>query len=470
LERQLPGLSNLLDSFSSLLVQKSQFNEEWNPFSQRPVTHAVNVDNPTKLENSIQAVNLFIEASHEATHILLWEPFFAGTCRPGNPKELIFASLIFEAYCFWYADIIVTRNLRTRLPDGEFARVRSAISQPDFHPYRAFKAINIVEPSEILNIYFHAFMGGDSPLYRHRQLPYVEDLLRRFINFYVTASQPVNALFKILDHVGIFEEFYGRFCRLSGIPSLLPDSLLKMDIMANPISYCHSIRKNGYKHIEHLSPKTISQVRMRRFIQMRAYYAYSLLYALKANLVFSRKNKSFNGAELKRNLAQYIDVLETAIQALCKGGNLKKIEQICRHNDQVYSRRVKKAFSQSDLWMNQRLCVTPYLNTRSAGFGIVRGTVSPSERIKLGEHLLNRYCPDKIDEAAKGKTLSSRRLGQKIGTFMKANSTVGVSQEKWKSAFNALLLDEQILELWSVRLGSIDPEENQFRDPLFVYI
>ena len=186
-DTKLPGLFNLFESFSGAAIYDyhSRVEKEWNPFSQRPyfTKHSALKDKSifTHLEKAKNAISiLFIESAHEATHVLLWEPLFTGKCKNLTRQQFTDASLVFEGFCFWYADIIVTQTMRSRLPDGELAHARSAVSLANFHPFRAFKAIGINDHEKILDIYMQSFAGGITELYENRDKTFVTDLFERF--------------------------------------------------------------------------------------------------------------------------------------------------------------------------------------------------------------------------------------------------------------------------------------------------
>jgi len=482
LERDLPGLFNLLNSFSSVAMNSNRPEsfQEWNPFSQRTyLTETQFSKDPSafiQFDTAIRAIDHFIEVSHEANHVLLWEPLFVGKCKNISRRRFVDASLFFEAYCFWYADIIVTRNLRTKLPDGEFVRIRSAPSQPNFHPYRAFKAMGIEQPEKILDIYFKCFMGGETELYHSRDKPYVADLLRRFIAFYDESLKPSRLLFKQLTAMNFFNDFYRRFCSIPGLPSLLPERILNMDSLKEPWAYCHAIRGVGYRHIDNISESHISKVRVRRFIQTRAYTAYSLIYALESGSVFSRNRKKINSEEILGEIKHYINTLETMIQALGKGSPLEHIQRICRRADQMYSQKIRPFFISNDIWMSRRLFIFPPLKTKTSYFGILndKEKISKPDLLKLNQTLLIQFCNPKLSMMASFKTKSDTRMARDTGDLLAASSRVGerwtpLRAKEWKSAYNEVLLDSEILQQWSVPLAAIDPEHNTFREILFIY-
>jgi hypothetical protein len=94
---EIPGLENLLNSFSSGSAHdKVRDIEEWNPFSQRPIYE---VDPPLKPSLGGEFLRIgdtahrFIILAHEAMHVLMWEPFFCGHFKP-NRREFRELSLL----------------------------------------------------------------------------------------------------------------------------------------------------------------------------------------------------------------------------------------------------------------------------------------------------------------------------------------------------------------------------------------
>jgi len=295
LSRSFPGLMPLLDSLDSGAIHDSRSSfpvKEWNPISQR-VYYSNRFLNEKKswtnvFDSTVSHIGRFVEMSHEASHILALEPFFCGYGQKMSQQEFIDFYYLSEGYCFWYADIIVTRKLRTKLPNGEFVLNRSAVSQGQFHPYRAFEVLKIKDPIKILEVYLDAFYGERTALYDHQNKPFVKDLFARFGHFYVNSIKNIKALKKEFDAMGIFTEFKKRFWDIEGLPCLLDESVIDF---SDPRYYFYLLYAKGMKGLEKTSTKLLRRVRIRRAIQTRAYHVWTLRHALKTCRFISLSGK-----------------------------------------------------------------------------------------------------------------------------------------------------------------------------------
>jgi hypothetical protein len=429
---ELPGLSALLASFATAAPAPP---DEWNPFAQR-LFHRTAVEAPRALARDLEAatvvVDRFIELAHEAMHVLLWEPLFVGRCSRAGFVE---RSLAFEGHCFWYADIVVTRALRVRLPDGELARGRSALSQPRFHPYRAFASLGITNPREILDHYLDAFTGIRGALYARRDRTFVKDLFRQLASMYFISKDASAALAARLDDIGVFGELRRRF-GFAGLPALLPDDLLALD---DPRALCHAIATTGLRHVDALPPRTLRRVRERRAIQTRAYAACSLRVALERGLVFSPSRRRVRTAPIVAEIARYLAQLEAALHRLADGAPIADVQRACRASDRVYSRRIRGAVG--DLWMARRTMILPRLATPTGELGLgVRDDAGAIRRHVL-ELALRALDRSPAIAAPMARVLANRR-----------------------GSLDALLREPAILAGWSVPLAAIDPEANRFRE------
>ena len=136
----------LLSTISSISLEEMSRDTplrifEWNPLSQRPALLKVPQANQVFGETfalTQQVFNCLITAIHELLHVALWEPFFCGQMPIKSLEDFRKFTLMSEAFCFFYADIILTRKIRTTYPDGEPIFSRSAVSQNTFHPLSCF--------------------------------------------------------------------------------------------------------------------------------------------------------------------------------------------------------------------------------------------------------------------------------------------------------------------------------------------
>jgi hypothetical protein len=486
LDVKFPGLFKVLDSLVSSAAISKQTNfepKEWNPFSQRVYMQSASdlsdAEKMMDVDQIIDSIGRFLELSHEAMHILLWEPLFVGFAKsPITSKTFSELSLCFEGFCFWYADIIITKNLRERFLDGEFIFNRNAVSQPGFHPYRAFSILGINDPIKILDLYGEIFSGKkDTLFYRKKSDLYIGDLLERFGGFYVYSINSIRLLYKEYEAMNFFSEYKVRFCDKDGLPSLLNDDLLLIDWQKNPQEYCKKIFKIALPSINAITKRQLTRVQQRRSIQTRAYHAYGIISALNRGLVFSAKRQEYKRNLFKRNLEIYLVKLESALMLLAKNGSIVKVQHMMNQADIFYSKYIRVYSEKNSLWLNSRFLLFPNLTGTFNRFG----RLGESEELKWNEmnaltrHAL-RISYDYLNQLLnkKSELKNQTRIRSKIGKLILAvpksrNHASSSEIKKWKSAFNSLVLDKEILKIWSVELCKCDPQKNKFREVNFVY-
>ncbi len=475
--RVLPGLFQLLNSLSSsAYVDHSKKNpiKEWNPFSQRVFFDSQkNIKNTTLItdfDHSVDLIRRFVILSHEAKHILFWEPFFVGKTKKISVNEFVKLSLCFEGYCFWYADMIVTKKMKAKLPGGEFFETQRSVSQEFFHPYKAFEALGITNKNEILDIYLDGFQGGKTKIFTSHKKAYVRDLFKRFAFFYFGSIKPSRQLYKQLTQMGIFDEFQKRFCAIPNLPSILPEKILTFNFVHSPEDFCRLIHKEGMKSIDKVSNEILLRVRQRRFIQTRAYAAYLLLNALGSKNFISQKE--FDVQKIEQNIYIYLNNLELALHMLVKGERLLKIQKHCFKNDRMYSTKIRKTFVDCDLWILKREIILSPLETNDSYLGLLdrKSNVVKKDALVLSQSVLD-IC---FKELFTDKKKIGSPAGLKLAALIEAISdpcfySTPAKIRKWKSTMNKLLLDPVVIKLWSYPYSAIDPEKDRFCDLTFKY-
>lgn len=466
----------LFETFSSTSFfekTESGSNPEWNPFSQRLLFELRAAPEKSLNEADYVATTLdrLLLIAHEATHVFLWEPFFSGHVdRVPSPSEFADISVCFEGFCFWYADIVVTRNLRMRLPDGEFARGRSAASQSLFHPYRAFEASGIRNPLRILDTYLNAFRGYVSLLSEKRNQWLFKDLFERFTLMSIEGIPASKALLLQYDRIGVFREFYERFTKKPGLPSLLPSRLLRMNLAGDPAAYCRALARVAYAHLHALSDEERRRVRMRRAIQTRAYTAYSLRCAFSERAVMTRRGVPLStlAARLIDPISSYIDRLEGLIDQLADGTSMRTLERRLKTIDSAYEVEVRAPLSKASAWLCRRHILYPAIGTRGNELSLQ----TPGTPISLREMrtISNRLIEEATPKAVPVGTSAARRISRKVSSLLEiASGDMLHSTEPWKASVNALLLDPLIIGKWSLELATISPLQNRFREVLFSF-
>lgn len=475
-EKKLPGFSHLVGSMSTLAV--SQFREgvylhpEWNPFSQRAhIRHKdIHSDALTAgFDQIFTVLTEMIELSHETSHILLWEPFLTGHWKITNRKLFIEASLCFEAYCFWYSDIIVTPHLREKMPDSEVAFSRHSVSQSQFHPDRAFKALGITDPYQILDIYLAAFLGYHSPLLTHQRNPFVRDLCRRLYTFYLNGEQQGFRFYHQLKKMGVFGDFARRFFGKKTLPSILSQHFTQINGLADPIRFVKEFARKGMRELALVSDELIQKVRMRRYLQTRAYSVHTLQYLIQNGSYILYRSKKLPVDRLIRKIEIYLEGIEMQLDELAKGKSVAKIRRNVQSLDQMYSQEIRSVLLKSDAWVSERVYISKdrmmKSKTRVLGSAVKRKS-NQKELLEMTQYLLemvSRMRPQVLPRVLKDEIPLMKLLA---GCDLKRGPS---SLKRWRMAFDQLLFSREVIELWSVSLSEIDPENHRFRELPFFF-
>jgi len=178
---------------------------------------------------------------------------------------------------------------------------------------------------------------------------------------------------------------------------------------------------------------------------------------------------------LIKNYKAYLFVREHELHKLEVGGDLIEIQRNCQKNDLWYSSKIHSSVKRNSVWMLRRHFILPELKTKNSIFGFLDQDVILSKpEISCLNHELLRIC---FDEGVSKfqKTKSNSILFNKISHFMACIAALETTSDKativrWKQAFNDLLVEPRILNVWSIPLSAIDPRNGQFRELLFLYV
>jgi hypothetical protein len=472
---RLPGLTQALGSISSCAQPSFEGRglqrEEWNPLSQRPSLPrgSPRGDAEDRFSLIAQAVEKVVILAHEAMHVLLWEPFFAG--RIGRLTETDFTaySLAFEGYCFFYADIVVTPLLRERFPDGELVLSRSAVSSPYFHPYRVFKALGITDRTQILRTYVQAFGGYETPLVTRRvSSPLVHDFARRAYRFHASHRRDSRRLYRALRHMGLFAGLAERFCRVEGIPSLLGEDLLDTLQESGSLAFCQGLHERGMRRLARAPSAHLQRVRLRRALQTRAYFAFQLRTVLVERLYVPAASLSCRQAAIVTTIDRYLDRLERALGMLTAHVATREIQSAQQQSDRLFSRDVRGPLLAAKAWVGRRELIHPRrelarLDVLACGS---EGRGDEQAYLSLVQRLLGMANPRHLDGPA--RRMPSVLLRPLIDGALARGQDEAASCA-FTGALREALAEPALLETWSVPLSAIDPLHNRFRDLTFVY-
>jgi hypothetical protein len=443
---------------------------EWNPISQRAVLRKPQTFTGALLTSDFQhlfnQVHDFIEFAHEMMHVVLWEPLFAGKWRFRTASEFTTHALLSEAFCFFYGDMVIARKIRDTYPDGEVVFSRNAVSLPYFPPYRVFQALGKTDPSEILGVYMNAFLAQERPGSGEAE-NITNEFLARIHDFHKGAMLALGKVHAIFNFIGLFDEFFERFCEKKGIPQLLSDEILKTSFEGNGQFFFTSFFNEGLAEIEKADSGLLERVRLRRSIQTRAYYALQLKALISTGRYFSGNGQNLDPATLTC-LEKYLSQLENTLSELCENQTISVVSENLESADRFYESNVRTHLKSADVWTTERIFVMPLENITK--IGVNEQSLQQLSGKKLYDNvtfliqkmILRQLGPISGDEHRQllVATSSLTELARDDGSELKPSIA---------SKYKDLLMSPGIRRYWSAPLFAIGPLEDSFREILFYY-
>ena len=227
----------------------------------------------------------------------------------------------------------------------------------------------------------------------------------------------------------------------------------------------------GLEGLDKLTDDEVERIRLRRILQMRAYYALQVRWLLSEELVVGRNMTGPVKTEFARCLDYYLKGLEALLKRLAKRDNgiLKDLQTL----DETYDKTVRSPLAARSAWVGHRWMVIP---RRAGGQISVAGKEPAKDRdakIKLLQ--LVAYLVDELTRRVKKSKTIEERAGH-LAVIQKV-AALGASGGNGNSAATRLawrrirveLGKDSLLEIWSVPLASFDPVGNQFRELVFSY-
>lgn len=434
---------------------------DWNPISQRVVVDR-NPDVRPQLHRTFHeiadVVDGFVVDVHESLHVLLLEPFLTGRQSFASSRQLQEAYLSFEAFGFWYCDVILSPRLRVAMPDTELHYSRETVSSPRFSPARALKAVGVTREDAALRLYVAAFNGRPTRLATRDEV-FARSLARRIYGFYFNWKKTLGRLHHYFKEMSVIGELQRRFCRRPGIPSIFSDRTLDEFSPSDVERYLVQVWKTEIPSFGSIPRARLDAVRCRRRIQTRAYFAYVVLAVLEQRMYFSGSRKPLGEAvrtKVVGDLGAYLDQLDAAMSLLIAGNTRLALVAVTRADD-LYSRRVLRVVRAHDLWVAERRyyhdLMQLELGTRTFGIGaraVGRRDVELITKLMIEAM---RHRPD----------LSPALMS----AFAELSRLVDITDPARRlRQFKAFLKKESVVRLWSVPLADIDPRAERFREPI----
>lgn len=473
--QSVPGLKALFLSMSAVApAVPDTSSEEWNPLSQRPhsaLPPSISDELGAEITALKTAVDEFTILSHEMMHIALWEPFFAGYWRPRSRQAFRTFSLMAEGYCYFFSDIVVSGAVRVLLPDGEFAHDRQTPSNARFHPVRAFQALGIENHEMILDTYLEGFHGQSTRLWQPRGTSdFAASLAAQAYAFYAGSKPLLDDLYGALVELGVLKDYYQRFCAIPGLPTFLPPSdgrgILDSE---DPKSYFVNFYRTVFPHLAAMSASQLKELKWRRMVQMRAYYASQVRWLLRRGSVVARGMTAASQRQALQDIESYLDGLEGLVQGLVHKRD-KSFLTTLSHIDRLYSKNVRAKFLTHDVWCGHRWLIAP----RRAG-----GLISLHEPLPAKDKAARKNLSDVVTYLVEELTaqLPDCKTAAARAEIFKRLVAVAAIGEKGDGEMTRVGMERlrrelrkpYALSIWSLPLASFDPVNNRYRELLFSY-
>ncbi len=460
LSRATPGLQALFDSLvtgsPTARAVKDRTVEEWNPLSQRillsdetPIFAAALERDFTLVPSYVQT---FVEWAHEAVHILSMEPWFLGARTIRSQSDFTAWYRAAEGMAFWYADIVVTREVRDAAPTADLVYCRSSVSNAGFHPEQAFRALGLVTSEEILPLYIAGFLGDRSPL-STVQHPLSVTLAERIHEFYIGSDLTLRGLYDLLASFDVFGEFFDRFCQL-GAPGLFDEESLARVGTLDPAAYHVELGVRLLPALEALKSDQLAKVRLRRSLQTRAYYGWFLARSLSKGWVVSLR--SMNLPRVAEAAAEYLNDIEAALRLLVAGAQAERVIDAISQLDAAYQSRVRAPLEDGAAHMRYRYWIFPFFAPTGGIVGLwdERTRYSRTEAAEVARFVFERSpWSDHLVEAL-AEVLRACRLDP-------ADSA--------RAIFNGYLMRLDVINAWSPPLACLSPAEGRYREVAFEF-
>lgn len=320
--------TNLLLTFNF----KSKTMVSQNFLMQLPVTSA-SIFSTAFQVHDLPSLSLIIESSIEvmknAWRCYYFEPFFCGLLKLNSDNFVLNSQKALAAGSF-YADMILTKELRLLFKNSEMVPFRTHIRSVIFHPYRAIE-LNSSGFNNSLKKYIKIFTSLKKNLNNN-------SFNALFYRFYEDEIHKNNEFFKKILKLNIIDEFFIRFCSKESIPSIF--SFKQLDSIKSS-GYDEHLKTPLYRSVSYLNrlkPVDLKRIALRRSLQSKA------LQALVLKQYVAQKNISPSSSSLRETLLlgleNYIFTSECILEDLCSGKNVNSIYALLRKNDQKYDKDV----------------------------------------------------------------------------------------------------------------------------------
>ncbi len=465
---KLPGVPDLramigsFDATAPLAPRTHSYTRaEWNPFSQRLIVDPNELcgspltETFQKTTHSVEGV---VKTYHEATHVLLLEPFFLGRLDLRTWEAFETISYAFEAAAVWHMENKICMGVDSRLPDGESIYPRVGFSTSQYHHAKS-KAASFADDSKLLEMYIEAFSGYPTELLDAKDI-FSKNLMARMYCLHFDTVDLTKRSFHLLEWAGVMREFVPRFCH-EGLPTVLPESVLAFDANREVHAYTAAFFEHGLAAFSAAKKRTFDGVRLRRRIQTRAYFALCLRRLLETGRYFRRNPKApkVSIEAIKGSLGDYLAQLESTLKGPLLARTLDRCEAEIAAADRRFELHVRRPLTRGDLWVGRRLLFfLPKPHVRSTEIGMLGADRDVDAAQDLVFFLLDE----------KSRVKDRQWLLEKIAQLQRI-STSKASAKRKREQLDAFCIEPDVAELWSVPLSSIDPVNNQFSELLFLY-
>jgi hypothetical protein len=465
---EFKNIMAFMETFPAASIASDQtwgWQGEWNPFSQRPLIVGKLPFEYQPLQAGFseaqELASSLLTLAHDSAHVAIWEPFFCGKFQPGSLSAFVNISFQFEAFSLWFSDIVITPLIREKVPDGETVETRSSTALGAFHAYRVLKSLKI-SPDESLGVLMGALSKHKGKKVKSRDA-FARDLHNRLGQFYHLNLKSTERLYQTLNVLGMWDEFYNRFCRISGLPSIVSRESVEFLKKGDTESYCRHFYKKDLLRLSLSSVSDNRRVRLRRALQSRAYYGFCIQHALRSKVFFSRSKRRLAIKGIASSIDVYLKGIELQLRSLAESVSETKIFKSLAALDLAYDKEIWSRFNAQDVWIGKREQIF-FKGQLRPPIGL-SGYLTQNEQQDLLNEIIDQVLPTRLSHNPE----EGRQLLWSLSTLSKKCINGGILNESDRKILDNILLEPSQLPRWSVALNEIRPSKSQFREILFIY-
>jgi hypothetical protein len=466
-------------SYSKVCIAENSRIEEWNPLDQRLQIIFRSDQGISKFEKPLADIHYcgrnLLETAHEARHVLFWEALFLGKLKVKSCDHFLDLSHGFEGANFWYEDFKIMKILNSKNSAWLTVFRAYTLSHRYFNPDKVLKT-KTKAPQKLLKDYVHELQGKKSALHSNLIRPNdfaLYNMVKNIWSFGQISAPPSRKLYYSLREMGVFSEFYDRFCKIKNLPSILSSATLKKLDDSDISHYCTALLMKDLPKLTSFSDDRLNKIKLRRSFQTRAYFALEIKHILSKRFIFARNGFIGNVelAKLVASIESYLMNLEKLLISLSDGSPLSKLHKELKVLDVFYEDQISQELREKDVWISSRKALNPTLQVSSNEIGIL----GSAQRFHFKKNYVRKVSEYIAFMASNTNRLSDKeRVSVFLGLCKLKIAEIKHLKEsknhiKFLNEYNKIMKGKEMMKVWSKPLYEISPTKNQFSELRIIY-